>query len=227
MLAIIPARGGSKGLPGKNIKLLNGKPLIAYTILAAMNSKSVSRIVVSTDCAEIADHAKQLGAEVPFMRPSELAQDGSLAIDNYNYCVDALEQQEGNQIIDFCVLQPTSPLRNAKDIDGAISLFREKQADSVISYCREAHPVHWHKYLNDDCSVSNVFDTGEDKNRQDYRETVYPNGAIYVFRTDLIKRRTYYSEKTYAFLMPRERSVDIDDLQDFMLAKFYLDHTPS
>lgn len=126
MIAIIPARGGSKGLPGKNIKFLNGKPLIAYTIEAALKAKHVHRVIISTDDLEIADTAKKYGAEVPFMRPEYLATDDALAIDVYKYTLSRLSETEGTIITDFMVLQPTSPLRTATDIDKAITIFKEK-----------------------------------------------------------------------------------------------------
>lgn len=221
MIAIIPARGGSKGLPGKNIKLLNGKPLIAYAIEAALKSKHIDRVIVSTDDEEIARVSKQFGAEIPFMRPDFLASDTAQAVDNYIYTIDRLEK-ETNQLIDaFVVLQPTSPLRIAEDIDGAIELFHEKNADSVISYCPEAHPVTWHKYLDDEGRFVNIFDDNI-RNRQANRVSYYPNGAVYVFRTSIIRERKYYTEKSYAYIMSRERSVDIDFIEDFEYAAFLL-----
>jgi len=223
MLAIIPARGGSKGLPGKNIKKLSGKPLIAYSIEAAKNASSIDKVIVSTDSEEIAKVAREYGAEVPFMRPSHLAEDTSLAIDNYNYTVDRYKQDFGVGFNDFCVLQPTSPLRSSSDIDSAINMFYEKNADSVISYCEEHHPVSWHKYLEDDNRVINVFSDDALQNRQDIRPTFYPNGAIYIFKSSLIKLGLYYSDKTFAYIMPRNRSVDIDVLDDFRLAEFLMD----
>src|SRR5699024_5514424 len=135
MIAIIPARGGSKGLPGKNIRLLNGKPLISYTIIEALNSEKISRVIVSTDDTQIAEIAIQYGAEVPFLRPDYLSTDTSKAIDNYTYTIERLNDEGVNlaPINNFVVLQPTSPLRTRNDIDKAINLFYEKKADSVIS----------------------------------------------------------------------------------------------
>src|SRR5690606_22892236 len=148
--AIIPARGGSKGLPGKNVKLLNGKPMIAYTIEAALNSKSISRVIVSTDDIAIAEVAKSYGAEVPFMRPVDLATDDAKSIDVYTYTIKRLEKEEDILIREIIVLQPTSPFRTAQHIDEAIELYLEKKADSVISYCNEHHPIFWHKYIKED-----------------------------------------------------------------------------
>ena len=221
MIAIIPARGGSKGLPGKNVRPLNGKPLIAYAIEAALKARHIDRVIISTDDEEIARVAVEYGAELPFMRPAELASDTALAVDNYIYTIGRLEEELGKIIDSFVVLQPTSPLRIAEDIDGAIELFQNKKADSVISYCQEAHPVTWHKYLDDDGRFVDIFDANI-KNRQDNRISYYPNGAVYVFRTSMIRERKYYSDKSYAYVMPRTRSVDIDFIEDFEYAEFLL-----
>lgn len=221
MIAIIPARGGSKGLPGKNVRPLNGKPLIAYAIEEAIKAKHIDRVIISTDDEEIARVAVEYGAELPFMRPAELASDTSMAIDNYIYTIGRLEEEVGNPVDAFVVLQPTSPLRIAEDIDGAIELFEQKGADSVISYCQEAHPVTWHKYLDDEGRFVDIF-AANIKNRQDNRVSYYPNGAVYVFRTTMIRERKYYTDKSYAYVMPRTRSVDIDFIEDFEYAEFLL-----
>lgn len=221
MIAIIPARGGSKGLPGKNVRPLNGKPLIAYAIEEALKAKHIDRVIISTDDEEIAKVAVQYGAELPFMRPVELASDTAQAIDNYIYTIGRLEEEGKEQIDAFVVLQPTSPLRVSEDIDGAIELFFEKNADSVISYCPEAHPVTWHKYLDEEGRFLNIFDDNI-QNRQANRISYYPNGAVYVFRTSMIRERKYYTENSYAYVMPRTRSVDIDFIEDFEYAEFLL-----
>ena len=220
MLAIIPARGGSKGLPGKNIKPLCGKPLIAYTIEAALKSQYIKQVIVSTDNYDIKKIAEEYNAMVPFLRPKYLATDKSLAIDNYIDIITKLDTIE-NPINNFIVLQPTSPLRTSNDIDNAIKLFKEKDADSVISYTENTHPVYWNKIINDDLSFSNIFD---DKiaNRQDFRKTYIPNGAIYIFKTELIKRKLYYSKKSFAYIMDRISSIDIDNLEDFEYAEFII-----
>lgn len=221
MLAIIPARGGSKGLPGKNIKPLNGKPMIAYSIEAALNSKYISNVYISTDDQEIYDIALEYGAKGSFLRPDYLAGDDSLAVDNYIYTLDRLHSELDENVEDFVVLQPTSPLRTCEDIDKAIELYRERNADSVVSYTEEHHPISWHKYLDDSNGLINIFKE-EIKNRQEYKVSFYPNGAVFVFSFDLIKRKQYYSDKSYAYVMPRNRSVDIDTLEDFEYAEFLL-----
>ena len=157
MIAIIPARGGSKGLPGKNIKEINGKPLIAYSIEAALASSNISKVIVSTDDPEIYQTAIKYGASETFLRPKELALDNSLAVDNYIYTLKRLESEFKANISKFIVLQPTSPLRKVIDIDNAIELFNDKDADSVISYCQEEHPIVWHKYISEDGKLINIF----------------------------------------------------------------------
>ncbi|SEA62178.1 N-acylneuraminate cytidylyltransferase/CMP-N,N'-diacetyllegionaminic acid synthase [Arachidicoccus rhizosphaerae] len=222
MLAIIPARGGSKGLPGKNIKLLKGKPLIAYTIEAALNADMVTRVIVSTDDLGIATVAREYGAEVPFMRPVELASDSAKAVDVFKYTLKRLEEEGGGQIDSFVVLQPTSPLRTSDDIDQAISMFVDKNADSVVSYCPEQHPIVWHRYIADNGKLIDIFEPNKIRNRQDEKMTYYPNGAIYVIRKELINKDAYYTENSYAYIMDNNRSIDIDTLMDFKFAEFLI-----
>ena len=221
MIAIVPARGKSKGLPGKNIKNLLGKPMIAYTIEEGLKSKYLSEIIVSTDDKNIAEVAVMFGAKCPFMRPDELASDKSLAIDTYIYTVDRLNKEFGYDIREFSVLHPTSPLRLVEDIDNTIEVFRKNEADSSVSYTRENHPVTWHKYLDEDGRIIPLF---EDRllNRQESRPAYYPNGAVYVFKYEVIKSKKYYTDKSYAYVMPSERSVDIDTIDDFEYAEFLL-----
>lgn len=221
MLAIIPARGGSKGLLRKNLKLLNGKPLIAYTIDAALRSNYVTRVIVSTDSDEIAQISIDYGAECPFMRPTELATDSSLAIDVYLFTLSELEKREKTKLNDVVILQATSPLRTSQNIDEAIELFKSKRADSVVSFTQEQHPVSWHKHIEFDGKITGI---SQEKlaNRQEERPTFYPNGAIYVFKSELLEKRTYYSENSYAYIMDRKQSVDIDVQEDFDYAEFLM-----
>lgn len=223
MLAIIPARGGSKGIPGKNIKRLDGKPLIVYTIQAALAAQSIDRIVLSTDDQSIADIAAQYDIEIPFLRPSELAQDDSLAIDNYIYTIDRLNKEFDSNVTEFAVLLPTSPLRTSADIDNAVELFRKNDADSVISAVGLNHPKEWIFSVNEDGKISRGENDGDNRliNRQKLRPAYIPNGSVYIFQFSLLKEKhTYYSDKTYAYIMPTERAVDIDTEQDFDFAEY-------
>jgi len=221
MIAIIPARCGSKGLPGKNIKDLLGKPMIAYTIEEALKSKYITDVIISTDCIEIEKVAVKYGAKSHFLRPEFLASDMAKAIDNYIYTVDRLNNEFSYAIDNFIVLQPTSPLRLVEDIDGAIELFNNKNADSIISYTEEHHPIEWHKYISDEGKFENIF---EEKllNRQDMKTSYFPNGAVFVFSYDLIKQNKYYSDNSYAYVMPRFRSIDVDTIEDFKYIEFLM-----
>ncbi len=221
MIAIIPARGGSKGVPGKNIKLLRGKPLIAYTIEAALEAESVTEVIVSTDDEAIAKVAREYGAKVPFLRPKELSTDNAQAIDSYIYTVERLNEEFGYKIRDFIVLLATTPLRTSKDIDDAVQMYKEKNAYSVISYVEGCSPITGFKYLNDDNSFEHIFPDSL-ANRQEMKEAYIPNGAVYVFSLNLLKQGTYFSDKSYAYIMPKSRSIDIDTLEDFEYAEFLL-----
>lgn len=221
MVAIIPARGGSKGLPGKNIKDLCGKPMIAYTIEEALKSSYITDVIISTDCKEIEKVATKYGAKSHFLRPEYLASDSAKAIDNYLYTVNRLNSEFGYEIEEFVVLQPTSPLRRAEDIDGAIELFKEKDADSVISYTEEHHPIEWHKYITEEGKFENIFKENL-LNRQEIKRSFFPNGAVFVFKYELIKQNQYYSSNSYAYIMPRHRSLDVDTIEDFNYIEFLM-----
>ena len=225
MLAIIPARGGSKGLPGKNIKLLGGSPLICHSIKTALASKLIDKVIVSTDDNEIASIAKNCGAEVPFMRPINLAGDSSMAIDSYLHAVDYISRENSNPIKSFVVLLPTAPLRTSQDIDKAIKIFNTKNANSVISVVEALIPLSWYKRITKEGVIENYSSEFiEIKNRQELKKNYVPNGAIYIFRTEVLRStRQYYTKKTYPYIMPRERSVDIDDSLDFEWAEYLLD----
>ena len=195
--------------------------MIAYTIEAALESKYIENVIVSTDCKEIEDVAKKFGAKSHFLRPEELALDNSKAIDNYLYTINRLNDEFEYNVKNFIVLQPTSPLRAVEDIDGAIELFNHKKADSVVSYTEEHHPIEWHKHITEDGKFENIFNERL-LNRQEYRPSYFPNGAIYVFNYKLIKNNLYYGDNSYAYIMPRHRSVDIDTLEDFQYAEFLM-----
>lgn len=223
MLCVIPARGGSKGLPGKNVKLLEGRPLIHWTIEAARGAASIDRVVVSTDSAEIADVARAGGAEVPFLRPADLARDDSPALAAYLFTIEELERSSGRSIPAFVVCQPTSPLRTAADIDGATALFATHDADSVLSVTPSPHPPAWLKKLGPDDRLADYFAVDGQRNRQELPSAWLPNGAVYVFRTALLRDTgRYTSERTWGYRMPAERSVDIDTALDFELASLLI-----
>lgn len=224
MIAIIPARGGSKGLPGKNIKLLNGIPLICHSIQTALKAKSISRVIVSTDDAEIAKIAQEYGAEVPFIRPKNLAKDSSMVMDAYIYTIDRLVNESNEEIESFVALLPTAPLRLAEDIDNAVSIFINNNADSVISVTEAPVPIEWYRKIDKNNLLSNYLPEWDAvANRQELNQAHVPNGAIYVFHTEKLREtRLYYMSKTYPYIMPRERSADIDDPLDFKWVEFLM-----
>lgn len=224
MLAIIPARGGSKGLPGKNVRLLNGIPLICHSIRVALAANEVTRVIVSTDDEEIALVSMKCGADVPFMRPPELARDDSLVMDAYLYTIDRISEGDRQSIESFIALLPTVPLRTPKDIDEAVQIYNHKKADSVISVTEAPVPVQWYRAIRRDgvlCDYLPGFDAV--RNRQELDQTYIPNGAIYIFRTEVLRStRQYYTEKTFPYIMPRERSADIDVELDFEWVEFLI-----
>jgi len=217
ILGLIPARGGSKGLPRKNIKLLAGKPLIAWTIKQAKMSQYIDRIVVSTDDEEIAEVSKKYGAEVPFKRPSKLATDKAGFIDFVLHAMDTIEKND--KLYDILVfLQPTSPLRLSEDIDRAIGLLFKKKASSIISVCKsEHHPLKAGMLPADRCMKDFIK---KDKNRQELGTFYRLNGAIFLAYWDYIrKQKSFFGNETFAYIMPQNRSVDIDSEVDFKLAE--------
>lgn len=220
MLAIIPARGGSKGLPNKNILELDGKPLIAHTVEAAIGSKYIDDVIVSTDSEEIAKAAVAAGAENPFMRPEELASDTSRVLDTFIFTLNELKEKHNREYKKLVVLQPTSPLRNTKCIDEAIELYNEKEALTVMSVKESEIPLGWYLSVNEDLSMEYYLKEALVSNRQENRVLYIPNGAIYVFDVEsLLRTKQYYNEKTYAYKMKKEQSLDIDDIYDFLLVK--------
>jgi CMP-N,N'-diacetyllegionaminic acid synthase len=222
-LAIIPARGGSKGLPGKNIAPLAGKPLIAHTIDAARSARSIQRIIVSTESPEIADIARCYGAEVPFLRPPELAQDETPTLPVMQHVLTALEATERFVPEIIVLLQPTSPLRLADDIDRAVAMLEETGADSVVSLCpAEYHPA-WMKRLDRDRVLSFLEGGPEYTRRQDMPPVYRLNGAIYVTRRRvLLEENRILGLDTRALIMDAESSVDIDTPLDLKVAALIL-----
>jgi N-acylneuraminate cytidylyltransferase/CMP-N,N'-diacetyllegionaminic acid synthase len=220
MLAIIPARGGSKGLPGKNIRPLAGVPLICHTIKSALESKNITRVIVSTDDNDIASVARECGAEVPFIRPVKLSKDNSMVMDTYFYIIEMLKKEKQVDTPYFIALLPTAPLRVSEDIDAAIKIFESNKADSVISVTESEVPLEWYRKIDDHGILTGYFpNENAINNRQDFKKSYVPNGAIYVFRTERLREtRRYYMDKTYPYIMPKNRSIDIDDISDFELA---------
>jgi CMP-N,N'-diacetyllegionaminic acid synthase len=223
-LAIIPARGGSKGIPGKNLKLLADKPLIAWTIETALAATLLDRVIVSTDSAEIMNVAVRYGAEVPFKRPEDLAQDDTPGVAPVLHAARWLEENEGYRPDFIMLLQPTSPLRISDDIDNAIDLAVKRKADAVVSVTpAEAHP-YWMKRIHDDGRMTDFIKLDQPmERRQDLPPLYVLNGALYLARYEiLMERETFDTDNTFSFIMPPERSLDIDTPWDLYLADLIL-----
>jgi N-acylneuraminate cytidylyltransferase/CMP-N,N'-diacetyllegionaminic acid synthase len=223
ILALIPVRGGSKGLPGKNILPLAGKPMIAWTIDAALQSGLCDEVMVSTDDEMIAKVSRQYGAAVPFMRPPELATDDAITIDVIIHAMD-WEKKQGRSFDNLLLLQATSPLRNAEDIRKAAALMEQKGASAVVSVCESEHSPLWVNTIGPDLCMKD-FLAGEhhNKNRQQLGKYYRLNGAIYLARWDfLMDRRSFFGENTYAYIMEQERSTDIDRELDLKFAEFLI-----
>lgn len=220
MIAIIPARGGSKGLPGKNTRDFCGKPLIAISIEQALASKHIERVIVSTDDDHIAEVARAYGAEVPFMRPEHLASDTSPALDTYLYTIERLNAESEDTYDSFIVLLPTAPLRSVANIDSCIELFDAAHADSVISITESPTPIEWTRCIDEKGILRPYFEEGN-KNRQEYSVTYVPNGQLYVFRYKALKAtRQYYTDGTLPFITSSDFYGDIDTLDDFEITAF-------
>ena len=221
-LAIIPARGGSKGVKGKNIKPLAGKPLIAYTIEAALASR-LSRVILSTDSEAIARVGREFGVEVPFIRPAELATDRAKAIPVIQHALHFLEQQETEHFDAVMMLQPTTPFRTQKDIDTALQLLEDSGADSVISVIDvEGHHPARMKYLNEEGYLvdPDFCEAYENQPRQELPPMYLRNGAIYLTRRDTLLQGSFKGKNCKALIMPQERSVNIDTEFDFAMAEW-------
>lgn len=200
------------------------KPLIAWTIESAGDSHLFDRVVVSTDSQEIARIAKEYGAEVPFLRPVELGTDAAQVNDTFFHCLQWLKEHEGGEYDAFFCLQPTSPLRSPEDIINSAKLLEEKDAGAVISVCPSPHPPSWMNILPSDGNMRDfLLKTKEKDNRQEEASYYVLNGAIFCSRVDyFLENDGFYNDRTYAYIMPRERSVDIDDEFDLSLAEFFL-----
>ncbi|MDY0129034.1 MAG: acylneuraminate cytidylyltransferase family protein [Methanosarcina vacuolata] len=218
IIAIIPARGGSKGVPQKNIRNLAEKPLIAYSIEAGTASKYIDMVAVSTEDQEITTISEKYGAEV-VKRPDSLAQDDSPTIDAVFHVIESLNIQNEKLTI-VVLLQPTSPLRNSQDIDSAIKLFLINDCDSVISVSEYQHSPYW-AYKIDDKYLKPLFDNNYLKmRRQDLPKSYMPNGAIYISTVGFLQEcKSFNSSRTLPYMMPAIRSVDIDTEFDFILAE--------
>ena len=226
ILAFIPARQGSKRLPGKNSKLLAGKPLIAWTIQAALEAELAMEVMVSTDSPQIAELAQSFGAEVPFLRPPALAADHSSTFEALQHMLQGL-QQVGRDYDAVVLLQPTSPLRQAWHIEQSVQMLTQASVKSVVSVSPLEHPLHWSMALPAnhclDDFVAQQAQTLKYRS-QDAAKHYRLNGAVYCATTpDLLKHQRFYMPQgTYAYVMDKRYAVDIDEQDDFDYAEFLL-----
>lgn len=215
-LAIIPARGGSKRLPRKNVLDLCGKPLIAWSIKAGLNSKYIDKVVVSSDDDDILNISLNFGAET-IKRPIDLANDTATTFDAIKHTIENVEKYDY-----IVLLQPTSPLRNEKHIDEAIELLEKKKADAIVSVCEMDHSPLWSNTLPKDGNMSNFLkDEILNKRSQDLEKYYRLNGAIYICKTEkLIENKSFFlKDNIFAYIMNRKSSVDIDEEIDFKIAE--------
>jgi len=219
ILALIPARGGSKGLSRKNVLNLNGKPLIGWTIEAAQKSKYISKVVLSSDDKEIIEVAKRMRCEVPFIRPASLAQDNSTSIDVVLHALENLEE------FDYVVmLQPTSPLRNTEDIDSCIKYVLDQDINMCVSVTKADKSPFWMYWIKDEKLTPILSQKKMILRRQELPASYVLNGAIYVAKVSkFLEVKTFFTEDTHSFVMPKERSLDIDDIYDFKLCEILLE----
>lgn len=215
-LAVIPARAGSKGLPGKNLLPLGGRPMIAWSIEAALASRYLDTVIVSSEDEEILAVGRQWGAQTPFVRPQELAEDGTPGID---VVLHACRAMPGYEYV--VLLQPTSPLRAAEDIERAIERCRDSGAPVCVSVTKPEKSPYWMYFLDEAGHMAPVVDAGRlPALRQALPEAYALNGAVYVARIDWLEQaKAFLTAETVAYVMPRERSVDIDTALDFKLAE--------
>jgi len=220
VLAVVMARGGSKGIPRKNLRLVGGKPMLAWTIAAAQGSRFIDRTILSSEDSEIVSVARQIGCEVPFMRPAELALDETSAMDVVHHALGALEKT-----YDFLVLlQPTSPLRSSIDIDSCLMMCHEKTAPAAVSVVKVDKNPYWMYSIETDLRLRPLITTEERPTRRQSLPSYYAlNGAVFVARTEwLIKTGDFVGPETVAYIMPADRSVDIDTERDLWLANAFI-----
>ena len=223
LLALITARGGSKGIPKKNIALCAGLPLLAWTIRAAVESGIISRLVLSTDDEEIAGIGKFYGAEVPFMRPAHLSDDRTSGIDVLIHALECLEQNEGYCPDYVLLLQPTSPLRQATDIRLAWERMQKRGVASVVGVTPASQHPFWIKKMDAEGRLSSFLPVPVPATRQELPPAYIINGAIYLSsRITILRNKSFYSDRTYGYVMPAERSVDVDTEIDLRLAELLI-----
>lgn len=221
VLALVPARGGSKGLPGKNVRSLCGRPLMKWSVDAGLASRFVDLVVVSTDSQDIAEVATASGASVPFLRPAELSGDAASSVDVVIHALDFLAQ--GGKIFDIVVLlEPTSPLRDSSDIDQAVQKMVDAHASAIVSVCRveSSHPAFVFRQSSDGRLIPFMERPPTGLRRQEIEPMFFLDGSIYASEVQALReRRSFYHSDTIAYEVPKWKSFEIDDLEDFQIVE--------
>lgn len=218
LLIIVPARSGSKALPGKNIRNFLGKPLMSWTITAAIEADITPHVHINTDSREYADIGESFGATVPFLREVSLAGDHVIAAHVYKRHLHLLKA-DGQTFDYLMILLPTCPMRTAEDIRAAWQRYQELECDALISVYEAPGKASWLLRMSDDDRLSQLM-VSKVKNRQEEENLYFPNGAIYIFKTSAIENSVdFYEQDTCAFIMDRTKSIDIDTEEDFRLAE--------
>lgn len=227
VLFVITARGGSKGLPGKNIKTLGGIPLIAYKIIAAQKCQYDSRIIVSTDDKEIADISCRFGAEVPFIRPEYLAVDSASSADVVYHAMSWINENDKEKYDYVCLLEPSSPFASYQDLNKSITLIEESGADTLLGMKEAEITTNFIHSLDEKGGLSNFYYVVKDLKsirRQDQKKEYTMNGCMYIARWDyFIKNKLFHSENSIPYIMPTEASVEIDTMLDYELANIIIE----
>lgn len=226
-LAIVPARGGSKGLPGKNIKELCGKPLIAWSIESGLKSKYLDEVIVTTDSKDIANIAKQYGASVPFLRPDVLASDTATSFDAIKHTIEFYKNEFAKEFDYIVLLEPTSPLREARDINIAIEQLFNSNADSIVGICKTEDQNPAFLVFKNEKDFISGYENHDMKvlRRQDIKDVYFFEGTIYISKTDvLLNKKTFYHENTIGYVVPKYKSLEIDDIDDFIMVEAIMKH---
>lgn len=221
ILAIIPARGGSKGIPRKNVKAISGKPMIQYTIEAAKECPYIDKVVVSTEDVEIADISMRAGAIVPFSRPEELATDEAKTIDVVMHAVEFYERKAERFDI-IVLLQPTSPLRNAEDITKALEYFMRNEQRSLVTVSEVSESPILMRNFNKENKLEKILEEDSDVRRQDMKKFYRINGAIYINKASELNANTSFNDNEMGFVLTQDHGIDVDEPQDLVVAEYYL-----
>lgn len=227
VLFVIAARGGSKGVPRKNIRLLGGIPLIAYKIISAQKCHYQSRIIVSTDDVEIANIGKEYGADVPFMRPEELSNDTASSIDVVLHAMDWISENDSETYEYVCLLEPSSPFASYVDLNAALNLIEKKQADTLLGMKEVEVSRNFIHPLDEQRGLAEFYYAIEDMHsirRQDQRKEYTMNGCMYIARWDyFIINKQFHSVNSIPYIMPEEKSIEIDTMLDYEIACMFVE----